>query len=95
MADKKVDRCGRQRSLTPAKKLEAALSDPGTLNMAETAHDKGKSALVDRFREREEKWRRGQALHGQQMPPVAKGSKEGTSSAELDTEEPGDQPGER
>jgi len=66
MADKKVERSGRQRPLTPTKKMEAALSDPGTMNIADAAHDKGKSALVDKFREREERWRREQALHDQQ-----------------------------
>ncbi|OFV84366.1 MAG: hypothetical protein A2W26_02770 [Acidobacteria bacterium RBG_16_64_8] len=66
MADKKVERTGRERPLTPKQKMEAALSDPGTMNMAETTHDKGKSALVDKFREREERWRREQARHGQQ-----------------------------
>jgi hypothetical protein len=42
--------------------MKAALSDPGTVNMAEPTHDKGKSALVDKFREREERWRREQSL---------------------------------
>lgn len=66
MADKKVERSGRERPLTPRQKLKAALSDPGTVNMAEVAHDKGKSALVDKFREREERWRREQALREQE-----------------------------
>lgn len=66
MADKKVERSGRQRPLTPTKKMEAALSDPGTLSVAGAAHDKGKAGLVDKFREREERWRREQALHDQQ-----------------------------
>lgn len=66
MADKKVERSGRERPLTPTQKMEAALSDPGTMNVAETTHDKGRSALVDKFREREERWRRDQALHDQQ-----------------------------
>jgi hypothetical protein len=65
MADKKVERSGRERPLTPTEKMEAALSDPGNMNMAEPTHDKGKSALVDKFREREERWRREQALHDQ------------------------------
>jgi hypothetical protein len=59
MADKKVERSGRERPLTPTQKMEAALSDPGTMNMANTAHDKGKSALVDKFRERDDQ----QAAH--------------------------------
>jgi hypothetical protein len=66
MADKKVERSGRERPLTPTQKMEAALSDPGTLNMAQTTHDKGKSALVDKYREREERWRTEQAFHDQQ-----------------------------
>ena len=57
MADKKVDRSGRERPLTPTQKMKAALSDSGTVNMADPTHDKGKSALVDKFREREERWR--------------------------------------
>ncbi|MCL5736309.1 MAG: hypothetical protein M1274_12095 [Actinobacteria bacterium] len=68
MADKKVGRSGRERPITPTQKMEAALSDPGTLNMAETAHDRGRAALVDKFRERGERWRREQSLqsHAQQ-----------------------------
>ena len=65
MSDKKVGRSGG-RPITPTQKMEAALSDPGTLNMADPTRDKGKSALVDKFREREERWRREQALHDQQ-----------------------------
>ena len=66
MADKKVERSGRERPITPTQKMEASLSDPGTMNMANTAHDKGKSALVDKYREREERWRREQSIHDQQ-----------------------------
>jgi hypothetical protein len=66
MADKKVDRYRREHSLTPTQKMKSALSDPGTMNMAEPTHDKGKSALVDKFRKREERWRREQALHDQE-----------------------------
>jgi hypothetical protein len=61
MADKKVERSGRERPITPTQKMEASLSDPGTMNMSEAAHDKGKSALVDKYREREERWRREQS----------------------------------
>jgi hypothetical protein len=66
MADKKVGRSGRERPITPTQKMEAALSDPGTLNVADAMRDKGKPALVDKFREREERWRKEQALHDQQ-----------------------------
>jgi hypothetical protein len=62
MADKKVERSGRERPRTPTQKMKAALSDPGTMDMAETTHDKGRSALVDRFRDREQRWRTEQAL---------------------------------
>jgi len=77
MADKKVERSGRERPRTPTQKMEAALSDPGTMNMADTTHDKGKAALVDRFREREERWRRDQALHDQQAAHAAGGAGHG------------------
>ena len=61
MADKKVDRSSSRRPLTPTQKMTAALSDTGTMDMANPSHDKGRSALVDKFREREERWRRDQA----------------------------------
>ena len=78
MADKKVERSGRERPLTPTQKMEAALSDPGTMNMTETTRDRGKSALVDKFREREERWRREQALHDQQAAHATERAKQGT-----------------
>jgi hypothetical protein len=71
MADKKVERSGRERPLTPVQKMKKALSETDNVNMAEPAHDKGKSALVDKFREREERWRREQALHDQESTPAA------------------------
>ena len=78
MADKKVERSFRERPLTPTQKLKASLSDQGTVSMAEPAHDKGKSALVDRFREREDRWRREQSLHDRQT----------ASEVERDQQEP-------
>jgi hypothetical protein len=92
MADKKVERSGRERPLTPTQKMEAALSDPGTMNMANTAHDKGKSALVDKFREREERWRRDQSLHDQQAAHAAeRGAHEAAKPVEqVDQDEGGD-----
>ena len=66
MADKKVDRYRFERTTTPTEKLASALSDSGTINMAEPTHAKGKSALVDKFRRREERWRTEQALHDQE-----------------------------
>jgi hypothetical protein len=76
MADKKVERSGRERPFTPAQKLSSALSDPGTMSMADPSHDKGKSALVDKFRDREERWRREQALRDRQMAQPAQATPE-------------------
>jgi hypothetical protein len=92
MADKKVERSGRERPLTPTQKMEAALSDPGTMNMADTTHDKGKAALVDKFREREERWRRDQSLHDQQAAQAAeRGKHEAAEPIEpADVDEGGD-----
>lgn len=75
MADKKVERSRRERPLTPTQKMEAALSDPGTMNVAETTRDRAKSGLVDKFREREARWRREQALHDQQEAHATERSK--------------------
>lgn len=93
MADKKVERSGRQRPLSPTKKMEAALSDPGTLNIADAVHDKGKSALVDKFREREERWRREQALHDQQAAHTAERPHPQTPEAERVPESSGGEEG--
>ena len=87
MADKKVERSGRERPLTPAQKLKSALSDPGTMSMADPVHDKGKSALVDRFREREERWRREQAQRDREASSATEHGAEGSGRPE-DTEEP-------
>lgn len=43
--------------------------------MAEPAHDKGKAALVDKFREREERWRKEQALHDREAALEAEQSR--------------------
>jgi hypothetical protein len=64
MSDKKVGRLGG-RPTTPTEQMERALSDPGTVNVADLPHDKGKGAIADKFREREERWRRDQSLHDQ------------------------------
>lgn len=65
MADKKVDRNVRssdqERPQTPTQKMAGALSDSGTVNIAEAGRDKGKSALFDRFRERDERYRLDQS----------------------------------
>ena len=93
MADKKVERSGRERPRTPTQKMKASLSDPGTLNMADPTHDKGKSALVDNFREREQRWRTEQTLrdreaaHGGER--AAENGAEGTAEV-AETAEAGD-----
>ena len=66
MADKKVQRSFRERPLTPKQKMKGSLSDQGTVSMAEPTHDKGRSALLDRFREREDRFRREQALRARE-----------------------------
>lgn len=63
MADKKVGRSLQGRPLTPSQRLQASLSDQGTLDVADPRHDKGKAVLLDKFKEREERWRREQAFH--------------------------------
>lgn len=64
MADKKVDRNVRSSGgpVTPTESMEVALSHRGTVNVADAAHDRGKSALLDKFRAREERYRREQSL---------------------------------
>jgi hypothetical protein len=84
MSDKKVGRIVA-RPTTPTEQMERALSDPGTVNVADLPHDKGKGAVADKFREREERWRRDQAVHDQQAaqtgepaaPPAAEGEEDG------------------
>lgn len=89
MADKKVDRYRREHSLTPTQKMKSAISDPGTINMAEPTHDKGKSALVDKFRKREERWRREQALHDQEAARAAEPDRHADADAEESAEAEG------
>ena len=89
MADKKVERSGRQRPLTPAQKLGSSLSDPGTVSMADPVHDKGKSALVDKFRQREERWRREQTIRDRE---AAYGTPGAAEHGGEDSAEAGEQP---
>jgi hypothetical protein len=85
MADKKVERNVRssdeERPVTPTQKMQTALSKTGTLSMADTSHDKGKAALLDRFRQREERYRKEQSLRAQAAapsePPAASEDEEG------------------
>lgn len=75
MADKKVERNIRsseeERPATPAEKLQASLSDKNTLNMAQSARDRAKPALLDRFRDREERYRRDQATRAHEEETIA------------------------
>lgn len=65
MADKKVERNVRssdqERPSTPTQKMTGALSDGGTVNVADAVHDRAKSALLGRFRERDERFRLAQS----------------------------------
>ena len=70
MSDKKVGRSSRS-PVKPTEQMERALSDPGTVNVADMPHDKGKAAVADKFREREERWRREQSMHDQQAAHAA------------------------
>ncbi len=75
MADKKVDRNVRssdqERPQTPTQKMTGALSDSGNVNVAEADKDKGKTALLDRFRDRDERYRRDQSLAAAENAPVS------------------------
>lgn len=70
MADKKVERnirtAGEESSHTPTQKLRGSLSQEGVVNMADSVHDKGRSNLLRKFRRREERYRRNQALAASQ-----------------------------
>ncbi|MBN1628739.1 MAG: hypothetical protein JW990_03150 [Thermoleophilia bacterium] len=91
MADKKVERSGRERPLTPTQKMKASLSDLGTVNMSEASHDKGKGALVDKFRDREERWRREQSLRDQEARTVSQHEQE--AGDDVTAAEAGDEAG--
>lgn len=69
MADKKVERNVRssdeERPTTPTEKLQSSISKAGTINMAHLSADKAKSTLLDKFREREERYRREQSVAAQ------------------------------
>ena len=72
MADKKVDRSRPDRTINPTQQMTSSLSERGTINMAQSTHDKGKSALLDKFRRREERWRREQSIHDREAAAEAK-----------------------
>ena len=72
MADKKVDRFRPEGALRPTQLPKTALPSPGTVNMGESTHDKGKSSILDKFRKREERWRREQSLHDREAVGTAR-----------------------
>lgn len=89
MADKKVDRYRPDRVVSPNQQTTSALSETGTINVAEAAHDKGKAALLDKFRQREERWRMEQSLHdreaaGSVSPPTEGDVSEGEDAPSTD-----------
>lgn len=89
MADKKVDRSRPDLTINPTQQTTSALSEKGTINMAEPTHDKGKAAVVDKFRKREERWRREQALNdreaiGTTPTSPAPSEDEGAAAADVD-----------
>jgi hypothetical protein len=93
MSDKKVGRSSRS-PISPTEHMKQALSDPGTVNAADIRHDKGKAATADKFREREERWRREQSMHDQQAAHGAEhaersAAKEGQTAETAEGEEGG------
>lgn len=105
MADKKVERNVRssdqERPSTPTQKMTAALSDAGTVNMAHAEHDKGKAALLDRFRDRDERYRQEQSAEALSAEAATgadstalddKGASEERTPEETPEETPEDEP---
>lgn len=79
MADKKVGRSIRpsEETRSPSEQLASSLSDKNTISTADPIRDRAKATLADRFREREERYRREQSVKareeeaGSNLPPVA------------------------
>ena len=87
MADKKVERSRPDLVINPTQTTTSSLSDSGTINMAESTHDKGRSALIDKFRRREERWRLEQSLHDREAAAASAGGKARGSGGEQDEPE--------
>ena len=87
MADKKVDRSRPDRTINPTQQTTSSLSERGTINMAEPKHDKGKSALLDKFRRREERWRREQSIHDRETGAAGQHQPNGTKVGSTDVSE--------
>jgi len=62
VADKKVERNVRssdqEHPRTPTEKLTASLSSEGTLNTENAENDKARATLLDKFKDRDERYRR-------------------------------------
>ena len=62
MADKRVERNVRssdqEQPRTPTEKLTASLSSEGTLNTEDAENDKARATLLDKFKERDDRYRR-------------------------------------
>jgi len=83
MSDKKVGRqsyISETGPLTPSKRNEESLSDGGAINAAKPTDSKGKSGLIDRFREREERYRREQALAAERPETPSPEGEEGPTA---------------
>ncbi len=84
MADKKVDRFRPEGALRPTQLTKTALPSPGTVNMAESTHDKAKSSVLDKFRRREERWRREQSMHDRVAAELTELSNHSAASARVE-----------
>jgi hypothetical protein len=90
MADKKVDRYRPERALDPTQQSRSDSSNAGAVGMADTTYDKGKLALFDKFRRREERWRREQSVHAREAADMAVLlRRKGSSTPAGSTDDPG------
>jgi hypothetical protein len=96
MADKKVERnlrsSDQERPQTPTQKMTGALSDSGNVNIAEADKDKGKTALFDRFRDRDERYRREQSIAATAENASAGPASPDVPADETEEDEGGDTP---
>jgi len=91
MADKKVDRYRPERALDATQQTKTALSTPDKADLAEWKRFKGRSSLLDKFRSREERWRREQSLRDREAAGSAGIASQFSTSqaAEPPTNDPG------
>jgi hypothetical protein len=71
MADKKVDRYRPERTVDAPQKLKFGPPDAGAIDAVGQAHERGGSALLDKFRRREERWRLEQSLRDREAAETA------------------------